>query len=337
MAVFLTFIVPGLGQVYNGQAKKGVLFFSLVFISMPLACIVVLELPLAPLNIVVGTLLLLGMYLYSIVDAKILARRLVGTPPGKLSPWWYLAIIGIVMFIVFPVWGATIRNVVTQAFKLPSRSMEKTLLIGDHILISKYVYGIHNPYRGDVIVFRYPWAQERNFIMRVIALPGERVQLRQRQVYVNEQPLHEPYARYTANIRQDNFGPVVVPKKGDRIEIRSDNRLYLNGEPVSIPSNPHHPSGLFQPRNDGTPIPGFAVFYAPLFPPGTTFQQPVEPLSVAHDYYFTLGDNRDNSQDSRYWGFVPRANILGPAQRLYWSWDRDTARVRWERIGQSVR
>src|SRR5262249_33389839 len=103
------------------------------------------------------------------------------------------------------------------------------------------------------------------------------------------------------------------------------------------PSNPYHPSGLFQPRSDGTPMPGFAVFYAPLFLSGTTLQHPVGPLFVAQDYYFTLGDNRDNSQDSRYWGFVPQANILGPAQRLYWSWDRDAARVRWERIGQAVR
>lgn len=344
MAVFLTYVVPGLGQVYNGQAKKGLLFFSLVFISVPLAFIMVLELPLAPWNIALGTLLLLGMYLYSIVDAKMLARRLVGTQPRRISTWWYVAAMGIVMFIVIPVWRSTIRHVVVRAFKIPAGSMEKTLLIGDHILVSKYVYGIHHPltgerlfalhapHRGDVIVFRYPWDQQRDFIKRVIALPGERVHVQNRQVYVNEQPLQESYVHYIASHgRNESFGPVAVPKQGDTIEIRSDKRLYLNGEPLPIPS------GLYYPRGQGGALTGFEVFYAPLFPAGATLQPPVGPFSVEQNYYFTLGDTRDNSQDSRYWGFVPQANILGVAKTIYWSWDRVAERVRWGRIGQAIR
>ena len=174
----------------------------------------------------------------------------------------------------------------------------------------------------------------------MIGLPGDRVLVRDGQVLVNDQPLQELYARSTASTaspRHETFGLMVVPKKGDQIEIRSDKRFYLNGEPVPIPLNSYHPSGLFQPKNDGAPMTGFEVFYGPLFPPGTTLQQPHASRPVEHDYYFVLGDNRSNSQDSRYWGFVPRTNILGLAQRLYWSWDRDTAHVRWERIGQSIR
>jgi signal peptidase I len=113
--------------------------------------------------------------------------------------------------------------------------------------------------------------------------------------------------------------------------------LYLNGELVSIPVYALRPRLEEPHRLMVMRMTGFAVFYASLFPPGTTLQHPVGPFAVAHDSYFTLGDNRDNSQDSRHWGFVPRANILGLAQRLYWSWDRDARRVRWERIGQPVR
>jgi len=186
-------------------------------------------------------------------------------------------------------------------------------------------------------VFHSPWEEGRDFVRRVIGLPGDRVQVHERQVMVNDQPLQEPYVRYTTSARQENFGPVVVPKKGDRIEIRNDQRLYLNGAPVSIPSNPYHSSGLFQPRNDGVPLMGLEVFYGAMLPPHTTLQQPLEPRIVEQDYYFVLGDNRDNSQDSRHWGFVPRASILGAAQRLYWSWDPSVRRVRWERIGQEIR
>jgi len=240
-------------------------------------------------------------------------------------------------FVFAIVLALVMRQFVVQAFKIPSESMKTTLLVGDHILVNKFLYYFTLPQRFDIIVFQYPWEDDRDFIKRVIGLPGDRVHLRDRQVHVNDQPLHEPYARYSVNARQDNFGPLVVPKKGDRIEIRSDKRLYLNGEPVPIPANPYHPSGLFQPRNDGPPMSGLEVFYGPLLPPGTTVQQTLEPRPVEHDYYFVLGDNRDNSQDSRYWGFVRSTRLKGRAFFIYWSWDREghfIYHVRFDRLGK---
>ncbi len=240
--------------------------------------------------------------------------------------------------IVFAIVLALVmRPFVVQAFKIPSSSMETTLLVGDHILVNKFLYYFTPPHRLDIIVFQYPWEEDRDFIKRVIGLPGDRVYLRDRQVYVNDQPLDEPYARYMANARQDTFGPVVVPKKGDRIEIRSDKRLYLNGQPVPIPVNPHHPSGLFQPRSDGAPMTGLEVFYGSLLPPGTTLQQTLEPRPVESDYYLVLGDNRDNSQDSRYWGFVRSTRLKGRAFFIYWSWNRTGSfvnHIRFDRLGK---
>lgn len=240
-------------------------------------------------------------------------------------------------FVFAIVLALVMRQFVVQAFKIPSSSMETTLLVGDHILVNKFLYYFTSPQRLDVIVFQYPWEEDRDFIKRVIGVPGDHVSLRDRQVYVNDQPLDEPYARYTANARSDTFGPVVVPKKGDRIAIRNDKRLYLNGEPVPIPTSPHHPSGLFQPRNDGGPMTGLEVFYGSLLPPGTTLQQALEPHPVAHDYYFVLGDNRDNSQDSRYWGFVRSTRLKGRAFFIYWSWNREgnfVHHIRFDRLGK---
>jgi signal peptidase I len=225
-----------------------------------------------------------------------------------------------------------LRQFVVQAFKIPSGSMEETLLIGDHILVNKFLYYFTSPKRFAVIVFKYPWEEDRDFIKRVIALPGDRVRIRDRQVYVNDQLLQEPYAQYMAGPgREANFGPLVVPKKGDIVEIRSDKHLYLNGEMIPIPSERYYP------RDYGAAMTGFEVFYGALFPPGTTLQEPRGPLEVQHNYYFALGDNRDNSKDSRYWGFVSDARIKGQAFFIYWSWNRHGSfmqHIRWDRLGK---
>jgi signal peptidase I len=224
------------------------------------------------------------------------------------------------------------RQFVVQAFKIPSGSMEDTLLIGDHILVNKFLYDFTLPKRFDIMVFKYPWDNDRDFIKRLIALPGDQVQMRDRQLYINGQLLQEPYARYSRRYASNgNFGPLVVPKKGDTAEIRRDGHLYLNGERV------HIPSGRFYPQDNGTAMEGFEVFYGWLFPPGTTPQQPTGPLKVTHNYYFMLGDNRDNSKDSRYWGFVEDTRIKGKAFFIYWSWNRYgalTHHVRWDRLGK---
>lgn len=251
--------------------------------------------------------------------------------------------------IIFAVILALVmRQFVVQAFKIPSGSMEQTLLIGDHILVNKFLYHFAKPKRFDVMVFQYPWEEDRDFIKRVIGLPGDTVELRNRQVYVNGQPLEEPYAQYApGQSREQDFGPVVVPKKGDVVELR-EQHLYLNGEPVPIPP------GRFYPRDGGMAMTGFEVFYSPLsgFAAGATLDQPAGPFTVQHDYYFMLGDNRDNSKDSRYWGFVQDGSdrcylgllrcphIKGKAFFIYWSWNRSVPwywldhSIRWARLGK---
>jgi len=178
-----------------------------------------------------------------------------------------------------------IRTCVVQAFKIPSGSMEDTLAIGDHLLVNKFIYGIKLPFsekrflklrdprQGDVMVFEYPVDRSKDFIKRVIGVPGDEIEVRNKHVYVNGvlyQNPHEVYRETAVFPREmnprDNFGPVRVP-----------------------------------PRS-----------------------------------YFMMGDNRDNSCDSRFWGFIKESDIKGKALIKYWSWDRNAWRVRWENIGRLI-
>ena len=172
-----------------------------------------------------------------------------------------------------------IRTFVVQAFKIPSGSMKPTLLVGDHILVNKFIYGIKIPFtdktiiklgepkREDVVVFKYPLDPKKDYIKRVIGLPGDKVELVNKQLFINGRAIADPHASYSVYGNLRNFGPVTVPA--------------------------HH--------------------------------------------LFVMGDNRDESSDSRVWGFVPDAYLKGKAFLIYWSWDSANFGVRWRRIGDIVR
>ena len=185
-----------------------------------------------------------------------------------------------------------IRTFVVQAFKIPTGSMEETLLIGDHLLVNKMVFGptataaerallpIGTIKRRDVLVFKYPEEPDRDFIKRVIGLPGETVELREKKVYINGTPLDEPYVHFL--------------------------------------SPPGGPSELHE-------VTSFDV------------RERYGPVTVPADHYFMMGDNRDNSQDSRYWGFLPRENIKGKSLVIYWSYQAEREDYQDESAGATVK
>ena len=170
-----------------------------------------------------------------------------------------------------------VRTWAVQAFKIPTGSMEQNLLIGDHLLVNKFVFGptateleravlpIGRVERGDILVFKYPEEPERDFIKRVIGLPGEILEVRDKQVHINGAPLDEPYLQQP---RSQRPGALVLDRRD-------------NFGPVSIPP----------------------------------------------DHYFMMGDNRDNSEDSRFWGTLPHANVKGRAMVIYWSYSGSQAVV----------
>ena len=178
-----------------------------------------------------------------------------------------------------------IRTFIVQAFKIPSGSMENTLLIGDHILVNKFIYGVKNPFNGntwipfsnperrDIVVFKYPVNPDQDYIKRVVGVAGDIIEIKNKKVYVNGVVLDEKYAIFRdnkilpANVQsRDNLGPITVPEHS----------------------------------------------------------------------LFVMGDNRDNSYDSRFWKFVDLKAVKGKAFILYWSWDKENFSVRWGRIGDLV-
>jgi signal peptidase I len=183
-----------------------------------------------------------------------------------------------------------VRSFFIQAFKIPSSSMEPTLLIGDHLLVNRLSYVVKVPFtdivifelgkpdRGDVIVFRYPVDRSKDFIKRVIAREGDTVEIKDKTIYVNGKKMQDPWGSYSRD-----------------------------------PSMP----GFLSPKDN------------------------LQPVKVPKDSYFVMGDNRDRSLDSRFWGFVREEDLVGKAFILYFSWDKNSDNplhyVRWLRIGRMIR
>jgi signal peptidase I len=196
-------------------------------------------------------------------------------------------------------WPATIQSVagtvviavfvvtfLLQAFTIPSDSMEQTLMVGDYLLVDKFCYGDRTGWkrliayrsiqRGDIVVFHYPVNPAQDFVKRVVALPGDRLRMINKRVYVNGAPLREPYAQYITaqrNFYRDDFPQTASPDSD------VDARWWKQ-------------------------MPKLVEDHQLIVPEG---------------HYFVLGDNRDDSRDSRYWGFVPRENIIGRPLLIYWS------------------
>ena len=192
-----------------------------------------------------------------------------------------------------------IRTFVVQAFKIPSGSMLPTLQIGDHLLVNKFIYGLKIPFsgtllvpfktpdHGDIIVFRYPENRKIDYIKRVVAVPGDKIEIKNKKVYINGEAIEQDYAQFTENN--------IIPKN------LRDPRIYKTG-----------------PNKDN-----------------------FKSLTIPDGKWFVMGDNRDNSYDSRFWGFVDREDVLGKAMIIYWSWDLNApffslerfTSIRFSRIG----
>jgi signal peptidase I len=185
-----------------------------------------------------------------------------------------------------------VRTFVLQAFKIPTGSMENNLLIGDHLLVNKFVYaptasGIERALlpigtirRGDVLVFKSPVEPERDLIKRVVGLPGDRLEQKEKKIYINGKPLDEPYVHFL--------------------------------------EEPHRNADL----SEGT---------------ASDVRENYGPVTVPPNQYFMMGDNRDNSADSRYWGFMPVDYVKGKAVLIYWSYESEREDYEDESAGATIK
>ncbi len=210
------------------------------------------------------------------------AVRAAAPERGSIAEW--------VVTILLLLFGTT---TLVQAFVVPTGSMEDTLLIGDHLLVDKLAYSPAGPIskyllpytpvkRGDIIVFRYPVDVRQTFVKRVIGMPGDRIRVDSKNVYLNGQALAEPYKYLKSPYLQTyrDFFPAEPNVPLAEAGLQMLERHVVNKE-VVVPDN----------------------------------------------CYFAMGDNRDSSLDSRYWGFVPRENIIGKPLLIYWSYDAPTDRL----------
>jgi signal peptidase I len=269
-------------------------------------------------------------------------------PPPSLQPKKKKTRLGnfIRIFLLIFLLAVIIKSFFIDAFRIPTGSMENTLLVGDNVLVNKLVYSFHTPRyipftsisipsidlfsttdpdRGDVIIFKFPYGSEFsddnsiNLVKRIVGLPGDTIQIISQQVYINGKPLNFPVTAKLnldekmeagvpekgifpadSNWNKDNYGPIVVPKKGELIDLNPENARFWK----TIIDRELDKNTL---SAEGTVI--------------TIEGKPVHGYTLKKNYYFVLGDNRENSMDSRYWGFVPDDMIIGSVFMVYWSWD----------------
>jgi signal peptidase I len=266
VALLLSFITPGLGQVYNGRLIKGIVFYLVGFL---LAAVLLFSgLFFKFYGLIFCLVILLLFFLFILVDAFIGSIKLKEITLKPYNQWYiYLIFFLINIFIIQPLAGSAIKNNIVRAYKIPSGGMDPTILSGDRLIANMKMYKREKPKRGDVVIFKYPVDRSKDFIKRVIGLPGETVQIINKRVYINNQPMEDPSG------------------------IHTDQRI--------IP-------GTEQPRDNTGPI------------------------IVSPNKIFVMGDNRDGSFDSRYWGFVDISALKGKALYIYWAKDK-------RRIGNEIR
>jgi signal peptidase I len=283
IALLLSIIAPGLGQIYNGQLKKGIFLYFVGLLILLIFSIIGLYF----YGLIIFLLIGICWFLFVIADSLITAIKIKRIRLNNYNKWYlYLIFILIINIIGF---GSKNFLVTVKAYSIPSGAMQHTLLIGDYLLVNKFSYGIRNPLtnkvwipigspqRGDVVVFIFPQDPSKDYIKRVVGLPGDRIQLINKKIYINDMLYETPQAIYD--------DPKVIPAA---------------------------PGSTGSPRDN------------------------LGPLEVPANSYFVLGDNRDRSYDSRFWGFVPMDNFRGKALYIYLSRDQENSSIRWNRIGKTI-
>ncbi len=240
----------------------------------------------------------LFIYVTGVRDAFDSAEKRNGSPDRFFGQERKVLLFLMIMFTLQALpYPKIIREYVVEAFTIPAVSMTPTLIVGDYFLLGKSKLFFPSLERGDVVVFPYPLDPRKKYIKRVIALGGDTVRIIHGTLYINGEAVPSR--------------PVNVPQMDDEPNRETFRQPLIREERID------NATYEVQYLRDDSAMNG-------------------GPWQVPQDAVFVLGDNRDNSQDSRDWGTVPRATIEGKALKIYWSWDRETGTVRWERIGAEI-
>jgi signal peptidase I len=324
IAALASLILPGFGQLYNGELNRAIwLFLGFAMLCIPGIALIALYLPdsLMLPTLLLGLIAAIGVWAYAVWDAWRGARLPVG---GAARPWQQSGVYALVFvlcdLLALPLLTLYVRQHQVEPFHIPSTSMEPSVLRGDKIWADKRYncpgckQGVH---RGDIAIFAYPNDRSVRYIKRVIGLPGDQIQLKDRQVWVNGQALQGPAALATAPTAAG------TPTGGtESIDGRTWQVQWLEPAVSAKPAGVNPAAAITAPTPTVLP---------PLNRAQTVAATELK-LTVPDGQVFVLGDNRVNSSDSRNFGTVPMQDILGRARQVWFSADGNG--VRWGRLGQ---
>lgn len=330
IAAALTLLMPGLGQIYSGRLKIGLLYYGLVLVIRIIAYSTLVVRSLFPFNLILfGFLVLPVVDILLIIEVNSYHKSLgVEYVLKPFNRWYYyLAILAVSTFVIRPSVRSVMRETRVEGMIVPTGAMENTILVGDWFLGDMRKSIISNPKQGDVIIFKYPHDLKRKYVKRLVAGPGQEIKIIDREIIVDGEPFYDPeqvqfldrqpkpagwsdpniFPRGNGN--KDYYGPVRIPARGDALSALTDRDILwyvalMDGHQMFLQGNRLMLHG-----------------------------QPISYYVVEQDYYFVMGDNRDRSFDSRFWGFVPHDNILGEAMYVYFSINmKRFPFITWERI-----
>lgn len=280
IAGLLSYLVPGLGQFYNGNTIRGLFLFCIYSLWGSIIFNVALIIMKADfpgisfVGLIILLLITLCFLVYIIIDAIRQAKKTTGEHPFKNYDRWYFYVLVILITsgISFSTKIVLNENII-KAYKIPTSSMAPTLLHGDYLMSNRLFYCANNVNRGDIIIFESPENERLEFIKRVIGLPGDTLEIKNHRVFINGVPLEDDY---------------LPDEKSENLE--TEKNTHANFGPVYIPL----------------------------------------------ESYFVLGDNRENSLDSRTFGPISRTAIKGKPSLIYFSWSSDFPFIRFSRIGKRI-
>jgi len=346
----------GVGYIYCGDLKKGIRILIL-FNGLYLLILAFLKFVPNLFFLIAYIVILIPFLFYIIIDSITITLKKKEYVLKKYNRWYIYT--GTIVFVniiyVFP-----LGYLIPETYGTPTGSMEKTVLIGDRLigndaaygikypLTEKYIMHYKKPERNEVVYFKFPGLRDEikpsdpvKFLKRIAGVPGDTIQIIDKKLYVNGMQTIDPKGTQyiMKNVlpqgepskdifpkgsgwNADNYGPLYIPKQGNVIRLNVDNInswiTFIQREDVDVR------------------IQGVKIFIN---------GEDVSEYKVKHDYYFVLGDNRDNALDSRYWGFVPEENIMGKITMVYFSWDiniplmdfsKRVGSIRWNRIGTII-
>jgi signal peptidase I len=274
LAGLLQIVTPGLGNLYSGRPLHGLVLHVAVQGIVLFLALALLWLP-WPVNFLIPVAAAIVVTVFVIFDGFRCARAArPGFSLARCNRWHvYILVVAVLAIVVAPeqvLVGSPTRAYVMQTFSTATTSMEPTVLLGDHVVVNKGAYAFSEPKRGDIILYRAMERPQTIFMKRIVGMPGETIEMRNREVFVSGKKIDEPYVQ----------------------SLRPSKDGTFNGDSMA-------------------------------------------PTVIPADAYFLLGDNRDNSLDSRFMGPVQRRQFLGKAKTIYFSSDPETHKPRWNRIGKT--